>query len=56
MTPEKLLHELPGLGMNWEVKECEFDRKEGVVRLRIEESEDLAQEPGKTGRQTECRL
>jgi len=44
MTPEKLFHELLGLGMNWEVKECEFERKAGVVRLRIEESDHLWQE------------
>ena len=30
MTPEKLFHELLGLGMNWAVKECEFDRESGV--------------------------
>jgi transposase len=41
MTPEKLFHELLGLGLNWEVKECEFDRREGVVHLRIEETEHL---------------
>ncbi|MEN9469177.1 MAG: hypothetical protein RL630_1475, partial [Verrucomicrobiota bacterium] len=25
MKTEKLFHELLGLGMNWEVQECEFD-------------------------------
>ena len=41
MTPEKLFHELLGLGLNWKVTECEFDRESGVVRLRIEETEHL---------------
>jgi transposase len=41
MTPEKLFHELLGLGMNWEVVECEYDRVEGVVRLAIRETEQL---------------
>jgi hypothetical protein len=30
-----------GLGLNWKVTECEFDRESGVVRLRIEENEHL---------------
>lgn len=38
MTPEKLFHELLGLGINWIVTECEFDRISGVVRIRIEET------------------
>ncbi|MDB6057739.1 MAG: hypothetical protein JWO95_1583, partial [Verrucomicrobiales bacterium] len=25
MTPEKLFHELLGLGLNWEVKDSRFD-------------------------------
>ena len=41
MTPEKLFHELLGLGMKWEVLECEYDRKEGVVRLSIRETPEL---------------
>ncbi len=41
MTPEKLFHELLGLGLNWKVTECEFDRESGVVQLRIEETEHL---------------
>jgi len=41
MTPEKLFHELLGLGMKWEVTECEYDRKEGVVRLAIRETAEL---------------
>lgn len=41
MTPEKLFHEMLGLGLNWEVKDCEFDRKEGVVRLRVAETKHL---------------
>lgn len=41
MTPEKLFHELLGLGMNWRVEECEFRREDGVVALRISEPEHL---------------
>ena len=41
VTPEKLFHELLGLGLNWKVTECEFDSESGVVRLRIEETEHL---------------
>jgi len=41
MTPEKLFHELLGLGLNWKVEECEFDRGEGIVRLKIAETEHL---------------
>ena len=41
MTPEKLFHELLGLGLNWKVEECEFKREEGVVYLRIRETEHL---------------
>ena len=41
MTPEKLFHELLGLGLNWKVEECEFKREDGVVYLRIRETEHL---------------
>jgi transposase len=41
MTPEKLFHELLGLGLDWEVTECEFDHREGVVRLHVVETEHL---------------
>jgi hypothetical protein len=41
VTPEKLFHELLGLGLKWKVTECEFDSESGVVRLRIEETEHL---------------
>jgi hypothetical protein len=39
MTSEKLFPEVSALGLNWKVAEYEFDRKSGVVRLRIEETE-----------------
>lgn len=41
MTPEKLFHELLGLGLKWEVTECEYDREEGTVRLRIRETAEF---------------
>ena len=34
MTPEKLVHELLGLGPHWKVNECEFARESGVVTKR----------------------
>lgn len=41
MTPEKLFHELLGLGMNWEVIESRFDRESGTVQLEIQETSSL---------------
>jgi transposase len=37
MTPEKMFHELLGLGLNWEVVESRFDRSSGTVYLEIRE-------------------
>ena len=39
MTPEKLFHELLGLGLNWEVTDSRFDRAQGIVILEIKETE-----------------
>ena len=53
MTPEKLFHELLGLGLNWRVQECEFKREKGVVLLVICETEHLWESercPGSGGR------
>lgn len=41
MTPEKLFHELLGLGMNWEVVESRFERESGTVFLEIRETPKL---------------
>lgn len=41
MTPEKLFHELLGLGLNWEVIESRFDRESGTVFLEIRETAKL---------------
>ncbi len=41
MTPEKLFHELLGLGMNWEVVESRFERESGTVYLEIRETRQL---------------
>ena len=38
MTPEKLFHELLGLGMNWEVVESRFERERGTVCLEVAET------------------
>jgi transposase len=41
MTPEKLFHELLGLGLNWEVIESGFERESGTVHLEIRETPGL---------------
>ena len=41
MTPEKLFHELLGLGLNWEVTESRFERENGTVWLEIRELPEL---------------
>lgn len=41
MTPEKLFHELLGLGLNWEVVEGRFERESGTVFLEIRETPKL---------------
>lgn len=41
MTPEKLFHELLGLGQQWRVIRCEFSAEDGLVRLWIEETPAL---------------
>jgi transposase len=38
MTPEKLFHELLGLGLNWEVSESRFEAASGTVFLEIRET------------------
>jgi len=41
MTPEKLFHELLGLGLNWEVIDSRFDREKSTVVLEIRETERI---------------
>jgi transposase len=41
MTPEKLFHELLGLGLNWEVVESRFEPESGTVFLEIHETPQL---------------
>jgi len=41
MTPEKLFHELLGLGINWEVVESRFDHSSSTVFLEIRETAHL---------------
>ena len=41
MTPEKLFHELLGLGLKWEVVESRFERESGTVFLEIRETPRL---------------
>lgn len=41
MTPEKLFHDLLGLGLNWEVIESRFERESGTVFLEIRETPKL---------------
>jgi transposase len=41
MTPQKLFHELLGLGLKWEVVESRFDRQTGTVFLEIRQTPAL---------------
>ena len=41
MTPEKLFHELLGLGLKWEVVESRFERESRIVFLEIRETPQL---------------
>jgi hypothetical protein len=41
MTPERMFHELLGLGMKWEVIECKFGREKGKVCLSIRETAEV---------------
>ena len=41
MTPEKLFHELLGLGLNWEVVNSRFEKESGTVYLEIRETSRL---------------
>lgn len=41
MTPEKLFHELLGLGLKWEVSDSQFDRQSSCVVLQIKETQRL---------------
>jgi transposase len=41
MTPEKLFHDLLGLGLNWEVTGSRFDSASGTVYLEIQETSRL---------------
>jgi len=52
MTPEKMFHEMLGLGLNWEVVESRFERESGTVFLEIRETAkvwDLVRCPKDTG-------
>jgi transposase len=41
MTPERLFHDLLGLGLNWEVTESRFDVASGTVSLELRETTRL---------------
>ena len=41
MTPERMFHDLLGLGLNWEVKESSFDKETGTVFLEVKETARL---------------
>ncbi len=41
MTPEKLFHDLLGLGLKWEVTESGFEHKRGTVVLHLRETSAL---------------
>ncbi len=53
MTPEKLFHELLGLGLDWEVVASRFERATGLVCLAIRETDrrgESARRPQDGGR------
>lgn len=56
MTPEKMFHELLGLGMNWEVVGSRFERESGTVYLEIAEKPELWESLhcGKDGGRVSC--
>jgi transposase len=41
MTPEKLFHELLGLGLNWEVIESRYEKESSTVFLKLQETPKL---------------
>jgi transposase len=41
MTPEKLFHEMLGLGSDWEVVNCQFEESASLVSLEIRETPSL---------------
>ena len=41
MTPERLFHELLGLGLNWEVVDSRFERESGTIHLEVRETPKL---------------
>jgi len=41
MTPEKIFHDLLGLGLSWVVEECLYDGQHTKVVLRVKETEHL---------------
>jgi transposase len=41
MTPEKMFHQLLGLGLNWQVRESRFEAADSTVYLELEEAAGL---------------
>src|SRR5262249_29197011 len=41
MTPERMFHDLLGLGLNWEVSDSNFHKESGTVFLEIKETARL---------------
>ncbi len=41
MTPEKMFHQLLGLGLSWQVVESRFETSDGTVYLEIQETDRL---------------
>ena len=62
MTPERLFHELLGLGKQWRVVRCEYQTQDdggeqtagGVVRLGVEETPVLWAEESASAKQVVC--
>jgi transposase len=55
MKPEQLFHQLLGLGTEWRVAECLFDKDAGVVTIWVEETPALWEaERGRAGGAVQC--
>ena len=62
MTPERLFHELLGLGKQWRVVRCDYQTQDdggeqtagGVVRLWVEETPVLWAEESASAKQVVC--
>ena len=57
MTPERMFHDLLGLGLAWEVEECRHDGKFGSILILVKETDRLWEQERcpKCGGRVSCR-